>query len=158
MKNKIIIILIILIVFIIIGIIRKLLGYSIKAKKSGKQVTATIIGYDYNLSYQSGSTNHYTLILYPVVRFIDSLQREQIARSKAAILLPVYKVGEKVLIDYYDDNSNISITRNISIGVFSNKVEEVSINKGIEFNIHGIKTLLDLILGVIILIIIICLK
>ncbi len=151
--NKILILIsIISIILIIFGFVRILISYSSKAKKYGKTTTGTIIGYDYSIDRIAGEDS-FSITFYPVVSFIDDTSIEQIAISKLYFNFPIYKIGEKIKIDYYNTNNSNYITKKISTSLFSKKYEEISINKSIIINILGTKKYLDIVIWIIILII-----
>lgn len=142
MNFKFIVVLIAVIILTTINLFVKLLGYSFKAKKYGIKTNATFIGYYVYYDLKN-------IMWYPVVKFQNMNGIEVVALSKCLITFPIYKVGDVIQIEYYSDDFNTSVTKEIYTNRFTTKKETININKNVKFNILDAKHLLDLIIEVI---------
>ena len=146
MRTNIAIILVAVIIFSIINFIIKIIGYSFKARKHGIKTKATFVGYYvYN--------NLQNIMWYPVVKFYNMNGVEIIARSKCLLALPVYKAGDKIDREYYAEDINTRISKEIYTNRFTTQKEEMTINSKVNYNILDIKHLLDSIIEIIFIVI-----
>lgn len=146
MNEKLLMIIFAFIIFTILNLLIKLINYSFKAKKYGIKTEAIIVGY-----YMYYETK--IIMWYPVVKFIKMNGEEIIAKSRLSISFPVYKIGEKIFIQYYADEISNMEYKDVYIDRFSKNKEKMYIDSGIRFNILDLKHLLDVFLEGLILIV-----
>lgn len=71
------------------------------------------------------------IMWYPVVKFIKMNDEEIIAKSRLSISFPVYKIGEKIFIQYYADEISNMEYKDVYIDRFSKNKEKMYIDSGI---------------------------
>ena len=120
-------------------VLLNLFRFSFKARKYGVKTVGTMVGYKFDYSASSFPTDKTKIPLhfwYPVFLINDN-GNEVYVYSKRYVHLPVYKVGEKVKLEYL--NTGNYDTRSMKLTYSEDPDEIFTLYEGYKVNILDIK-------------------